>query len=90
MNELIEQHQHVFKKRLPRGIADVFSIKAVGDQIIVTIGPAIHIFVGSHFKGLIQASEFLDTLKRVHEEIELLQFKKVFPKYLGFLESLTA
>lgn len=90
MNELIEQHQRYFKKRLPRRISEVFSIKAAGDQIVVTIGPASHVFVGSHFRGIMQATEFLDTLRRVHEEIELLQFRKVFPRHLAHLESLCA
>lgn len=89
MNELAERFQHCFRKRLPKRIANLLRVTASGDQIIVAIGGENHAFV-SNTKVCQGAFDFLQAIRRINDEADILDFAKVYPRHFTYLESLCA
>ena len=80
--EFIQKAMRYFRKG--HNLGDALTITKEYDQVIVKIGSEAHVFV-SYVKTL----EFLATIKAVNQSAEHLQFDKVFPRCLRYLESLS-
>lgn len=66
MKDLISQFIRHFQRDMPDALCDVMEITVDGEQVVVRIASEDHVFVGDGLFGLIQAFNFMLTIKQIN------------------------
>lgn len=66
MKEIVSQFIRYFQRDMPDALCDVMEIAIDGEQVIVRIASEDHVFVGDGLFGLIQAFNFIATIKQIN------------------------
>lgn len=66
MKSLVRQFIRYFQDGMPDALCDVMEISVDGEQVIVRIASEDHVFVGDGLFGLIQAFNFILTIKQIN------------------------
>lgn len=66
MKEIVGQFIRSFQQGMPDALCDIMEIKVDGEQVIVRIASEDHVFVGDGLFGIIQAFNFLETIRYIN------------------------